>query len=147
VLRSSRACRSPNHPTIITAEALKSKLPNFSVAEQTLDLPAERGGGREAARLLPWLLAAWARAEPVVRLAARLPRTGDRAEAGLLLRAAARANPRASCSRIATSCELARRFRRSRFAGDVLAARLPAGVSQLRIYRHVWYPMLRAAKW
>lgn len=80
--------------TVITAEAMKAKIPNFPWPENTLDLPGEikAMGGKLA--ILPWLVAAWVLPNQIYPLLLGLPRIGDRAEAGLLFTSGSSGEPK-----------------------------------------------------
>ena len=70
--------------TVISAEAMREKLPHFPWPERTLDLRAalaEAGGPRA---MLRWFLAAWILPNQWLADRLQLPRLGDRAEAALL---------------------------------------------------------------
>nr|MBP9912465.1 1-acyl-sn-glycerol-3-phosphate acyltransferase [Opitutaceae bacterium] len=70
--------------TVLTAEAVRQKVPQFPWPERTLDLRAEIAamGGKRA--ILPWLAAAWLLPNQWFANLLGLPKIGDRAEAGLL---------------------------------------------------------------
>lgn len=80
--------------TVITADALRAKATGFPWPEHTLDLRAElaAAGGRGA--LLPWLVAAWVLPNQACAALLRLPRAGDRAEAGLLFTSGSAGEPK-----------------------------------------------------
>ncbi|MEX2044487.1 MAG: AMP-binding protein [Opitutus sp.] len=80
--------------TIISAEAMRAKVPNFPWPERTLDLKAEieAAGGKKA--MLPWLLAAWLLPNQWCAGLLGLPRTGDREEAGLLFTSGSSGEPK-----------------------------------------------------
>lgn len=80
--------------TVISADAMRAKLPNFPWPEQTRDLRAEiaAGGGKRA--MLPWLIAAWVLPNQLVARVLGLPRVGDRAEAGLLFTSGSSGEPK-----------------------------------------------------
>ena len=80
--------------TIISAEAMREKLPNFPWPGRTLDLKSEMvaAGGKRA--LLPWLLAAWLLPNQWSAELLGLPKTGDRAEAGLLFTSGSSGEPK-----------------------------------------------------
>ena len=80
--------------TVISAEALRAKLPNFPWPERTLDLKTEMeaAGGKRA--MLPWLLAAWVVPNQWCASLLHLPKTGDREEAGLLFTSGSSGEPK-----------------------------------------------------
>ncbi|MBM3856232.1 MAG: AMP-binding protein, partial [Verrucomicrobia bacterium] len=80
--------------TVITADALRAKVPAFPWPERTLDLAAEiaAAGGKRA--MLPWLLAAWALPNQWCAALLGVPRSGDRAEAGLLFTSGSSGEPK-----------------------------------------------------
>jgi len=80
--------------TVISAEALRAKLPDFPWPARTLDLAGElkAAGGRRA--LLPWFLAAWALPNQVCAALLGLPRRGDREEAGVLFTSGSSGEPK-----------------------------------------------------
>jgi acyl-[acyl-carrier-protein]-phospholipid O-acyltransferase/long-chain-fatty-acid--[acyl-carrier-protein] ligase len=80
--------------TVITADALKPKVPNFPWPEHTLDLTAEIKalGGKRA--ILPWLVAAWLLPNQWCANLLKLPKIGDRAEAGLLFTSGSSGEPK-----------------------------------------------------
>ncbi|MCC6416349.1 MAG: 1-acyl-sn-glycerol-3-phosphate acyltransferase, partial [Opitutaceae bacterium] len=67
--------------TVISADAMKGKVPNFPWPEHTWDLRQTMAtmGGKKA--MLPWLLAAWVLPNQVIPMLLGIPRVGDRAEA------------------------------------------------------------------
>ncbi len=80
--------------TILSAEVVKAKLPNFPWPERTLDLKAEMEacGGKRA--MLPWLLAAWVLPNQWCASMLGLPRRGDREEASLLFTSGSSGEPK-----------------------------------------------------
>ncbi|MSU69790.1 MAG: AMP-dependent synthetase [Opitutaceae bacterium] len=80
--------------TIITADAMRAKLPGFPWVEDTRDLRTEiaAGGGKRA--LLAWLLAAWVLPNQWLPRLLGLPRTGDREEAALLFTSGSSGEPK-----------------------------------------------------
>jgi acyl-[acyl-carrier-protein]-phospholipid O-acyltransferase/long-chain-fatty-acid--[acyl-carrier-protein] ligase len=80
--------------TVISADAMRAKFPAFPWPERTLDLKSEldRAGGRRA--MLPWLVAAWLLPNQWVADLLRLPRRGDRTEAGLLFTSGTSGEPK-----------------------------------------------------
>ena len=80
--------------TVISAEAMREKLPAFPWPERTLDLRAEIAalGGKKA--ILPWLIAAWLLPNQIFANLMGLPKVGDRAEAGLLFTSGSAGEPK-----------------------------------------------------
>ena len=80
--------------TIISAEAMRAKLPQFPWLDRTLDLKSEiaAAGGKRA--MLPWLMAAWLLPNQWCADLLNLPRVGDRAEAGLLFTSGSSGEPK-----------------------------------------------------
>ena len=80
--------------TVLTADAMRAKLPAFPWPERTLDLRAEleAAGGQRA--MLPWLLAAWLLPNQWCASLLGLPLRGDRAEAGLLFTSGSSGEPK-----------------------------------------------------
>ncbi len=80
--------------TILSADAVRTRLTNFPWLERTLDLKAEieACGGKRA--ILPWLLAGWILPNQWCANLLRLPRRGDREEAGLLFTSGSSGEPK-----------------------------------------------------
>lgn len=80
--------------TVISAAAMRAKVPGFPWPEATLDLKDELAamGGKRA--VLPWLAAAWLLPNQAIPFLLGLPRTGDRAEAGLLFTSGSAGEPK-----------------------------------------------------
>jgi acyl-[acyl-carrier-protein]-phospholipid O-acyltransferase/long-chain-fatty-acid--[acyl-carrier-protein] ligase len=80
--------------TVITADAMRAKIPNFPFPENTLDLKRtiEAAGGKKA--ILPWLLAAFLLPNQWIADLLGLPRTGDNEEAGLLFTSGSSGEPK-----------------------------------------------------
>jgi acyl-[acyl-carrier-protein]-phospholipid O-acyltransferase/long-chain-fatty-acid--[acyl-carrier-protein] ligase len=80
--------------TVLSADAVRTKLPNFPWPERTLDLKGEieACGGKRA--LLPWMLAAWLLPNQICADLLGLPRRGDREEAGLLFTSGSSGEPK-----------------------------------------------------
>jgi len=93
--QSAQAClRAGGIVTVISADAMKAKLPSFPWPANTLDLRSEidAAGGRKA--MLPWLVAAWLLPNQWVAALVGLPRIGDRTEAGLLFTSGSAGEPK-----------------------------------------------------
>ncbi len=80
--------------TVITAGAMRSKIPHFPFPPHTLDLKEELTamGGKRA--IFPWLLAAWLLPNQWMANLLELPREGDREEAGLLFTSGSSGEPK-----------------------------------------------------
>lgn len=80
--------------TVISADAMRAKVPDFPWPERTLDLRQEIAamGGKRA--VLPWLVAAWVLPNQWMADVLRLPCIGDRAEAGLLFTSGSAGEPK-----------------------------------------------------
>ena len=80
--------------TVISAEAMRAKVPNFPWPERTLDLKTEieAAGGKRA--LLPWIAAAWLLPNQWCASLLGLPKQGDREEAGLLFTSGSSGEPK-----------------------------------------------------
>lgn len=80
--------------TVISANAMKPKIPNFPWPERTIDLKSEIElmGGKKA--ILPWFLAAWILPNQFIPAMLGLPKVGDRAEAGLLFTSGSSGEPK-----------------------------------------------------
>ncbi|MFA6959789.1 MAG: AMP-binding protein [Opitutaceae bacterium] len=80
--------------TIITADAVRSKVPAFPWPEHTLDLTATFAGIGGKRALLPWLVAAWVLPNQWLPRLLGLAKRGDRAEAGLLFTSGSSGEPK-----------------------------------------------------
>ena len=80
--------------TIITADAMRAKIPNFPFPEDTRDLKAEIDAMGGTRAILPWLLAVWVLPNQWFATLLGLPRDGDRAEAGLLFTSGSSGEPK-----------------------------------------------------
>ncbi len=133
--------------TIISADAVRAKVPAFPWPESTLDLTAtiKAIGGKRA--LLPWLLAAWLLPNQLLPRLLGLPKRGDRAEAGLLFTSGSSGEPKgvvlthrnilANCWQFSTL---------SIFPTDsVMLSCLPVFHS-FGFTVNMWYPLLRGCR-
>jgi len=91
---SESSLRASGVNTIISADAVRAKVPAFPWPERTLDLSTtiKEIGGKRA--LLPWLLAAWLLPNQLLPRLLGLPKHGDRAEAGLLFTSGSSGEPK-----------------------------------------------------
>jgi acyl-[acyl-carrier-protein]-phospholipid O-acyltransferase / long-chain-fatty-acid--[acyl-carrier-protein] ligase len=80
--------------TVVSADAVRAKVPNFPWPDRTLDLKSEMeaAGGKRA--MLPWLLAAWLLPNQWCASLLGLPKVGDREEAGLLFTSGSSGEPK-----------------------------------------------------
>ncbi len=80
--------------TVITADAVKAKVPQFPWPEQTLDFRdlMTAAGGKQA--ILPWVIAAWVLPNQLIASLLDLPKRGDHEEAGLLFTSGSSGEPK-----------------------------------------------------
>jgi len=133
--------------TVISAEAMRAKIPGFPWPERTLDLATEikAAGGKRA--VLPWLAAAWLLPNQWCAALLGLPRQGDRTEAGLLFTSGSSGEPKgvvlthrnilANCAQISSLSILP--------ADASLLGCLPVFHS-FGFTVTLWYPMLRGLR-
>jgi acyl-[acyl-carrier-protein]-phospholipid O-acyltransferase/long-chain-fatty-acid--[acyl-carrier-protein] ligase len=133
--------------TVITADAMRAKVPNFPFPENTLDLKKtiEAAGGKKA--IVPWLLAAWLLPNQWIANLLNLPKEGDHEEAALLFTSGSSGEPKgvvlthrnifANCAQISSLSILP--------DTAVLMACLPVFHS-FGFTVTLWYPMLRGCK-
>jgi acyl-[acyl-carrier-protein]-phospholipid O-acyltransferase/long-chain-fatty-acid--[acyl-carrier-protein] ligase len=133
--------------TVLSAEAMRARIPEFPWPERVLDLPAEiaAAGGRRA--LLGWLAAAWLLPGGRVADLLGLPRTGGDEEAALLFTSGSAGEPRgvvlthrnllANCAQFAMTSLCPPRV--------VLLGCLPVFHS-FGFTVTLWYPLLRGCR-
>lgn len=80
--------------TVITAAAMRERLPEFPWPESTLDLRAEIAAAGGPWAMLPWLGAAWLLPNQWVAALFRLPSESDDAEAALLFTSGSAGDPK-----------------------------------------------------
>ena len=133
--------------TVISADVLRAKVPNFPWPERTLDLASTIAamGGKKA--VFPWLAAAWLLPNQWFANLLGLPKVGDRAEAGLLFTSGSSGEPKgvalshrnilANCSQISSLSILPE--------SASLVGCLPLFHS-MGFTVTLWYPMIRGCK-
>ena len=133
--------------TVISAEAMKAKLPAFPWPADTLDLRREiaAAGGKRA--ILPWLIAAWLLPNQWFPSLVGVPKHGDREEAGLLFTSGSSGEPKgvvlthrnllANCAQISSMSILPR--------SCTLLGCLPLFHS-FGFTVTLWYPLLRGCR-
>ena len=133
--------------TVISADAVRQKVPAFPWPERTLDLRAEIAamGGKKA--ILPWLVAAWILPNQWIANLLDLPHIGDRAEAGLLFTSGSSGEPKgvalshrnilANCAQISSLSILPQ--------SSSLLGCLPLFHS-MGFTVTLWYPMIRGCR-
>ena len=132
--------------TVLTAEAVQKKVPNFPWPEHTLDLKQEiLAVGKPA--ILKWLLAAWLLPGKVIANLLGLPHVGDIAEAGLLFTSGTAGEPKgvplthrnilANCAQISSTGILPKE--------KSLLGCLPIFHS-MGFTATLWYPILRGCQ-
>ncbi len=80
--------------TVISADALRAKIPDFPWPERTLDLGKTLTETVGKGAMLPWFVAAWVLPNQMVARLLGLPKHGDRAEAGLLFTSGSSGEPK-----------------------------------------------------
>lgn len=133
--------------TVISAEAMRAKIPQFPFPDDTRDLrkEIEAAGGKRA--LLPWLAAAWVLPNQWLADLLGLSRMGDREEAALLFTSGSSGEPKgvvlshrnilANCAQISSLSILPRSAR--------LVGCLPVFHS-FGFTVTLWYPILRGCR-
>lgn len=133
--------------TILSADAVKAKFPQFPWPEDTRDLKNEimACGGKKA--ILPWLLAVWLLPNQLFPKLLKLPKNGDSEEASLLFTSGSSGEPKgvplthrnllANCTQVSSTSIL-------QDSGTLLAC-LPVFHS-FGCTVTIWYPILRGCK-
>ncbi|MBS0664491.1 MAG: AMP-binding protein [Verrucomicrobia bacterium] len=133
--------------TVISADLVRQKVPNFPWPDRTLDLRREIEvmGGKRA--ILPWLVAAWILPNQWFATLLGLPQVGDRAEAGLLFTSGSSGEPKgvalshrnilANCSQISSLSILPQ--------SSSLLGCLPLFHS-MGFTVTLWYPLIRGCR-
>jgi acyl-[acyl-carrier-protein]-phospholipid O-acyltransferase/long-chain-fatty-acid--[acyl-carrier-protein] ligase len=133
--------------TVLTAEAMRARVPDFPWPERVLDLPTEIAAAGGPRAIVGWLVAVWLL--PGFWIADRigLPRIGGDEEAALLFTSGSAGEPRgvvlthrnllANCSQFAMLCILPQR--------TVLLGCLPIFHS-FGFTVTLWYPLLRGCR-
>ena len=133
--------------TVITADAMRTKVPNFPFPENTLDLTKLIAAAGGKAAILPWLAAAWLLPNQWVARLLGLPRYGDNDEAALLFTSGSSGEPKgvvlthrnilSNCAQISSLSILP--------DSAVLMACLPVFHS-FGFTVTLWYPLLRGCQ-
>lgn len=133
--------------TVITADAVRTKFPNFPWPTRTLDLATEitAAGGRR--KIFLWLIAVWVLPNQWVASLLRTPKEGDRQEAALLFTSGSVGEPKgvilthrnilANCAQVSSLSILPR--------DCTLLACLPLFHS-FGFTVTLWYPLLRGCR-
>ncbi|RRJ97097.1 AMP-dependent synthetase [Opitutaceae bacterium TAV4] len=133
--------------TIITADAMRARLPKFPWTNNTLDFVAliKSSGGARA--ILPWLVAAWIAPNKWIALLLGLPRHGNNAEAGLLFTSGSSGEPK--CVIYSHRNILANCWQISSLSVLPDSTRLLASLPLFHSFGFtvtLWYPMLRGCR-
>jgi acyl-[acyl-carrier-protein]-phospholipid O-acyltransferase/long-chain-fatty-acid--[acyl-carrier-protein] ligase len=145
---ATEAClRLSGAKTVLTAGAVRAKVPDFPWPELTLDLAEtiRLTGGKRA--LLPWLLAAWLLPNQALPWLLGLPRLGNRTEAGLLFTSGSSGAPKGvaySHRNILANCW--------QFSTTSIFPPTAVMLSCLPVFHsfgftvNMWYPLLRGCR-
>lgn len=80
--------------TVLSADVLRARLPEYPWPERTLDLRAEMAAAGGKAGLVPWLLACWVLPNPWAARILGVPRDGGDRELALLFTSGSAGNPK-----------------------------------------------------
>jgi acyl-[acyl-carrier-protein]-phospholipid O-acyltransferase/long-chain-fatty-acid--[acyl-carrier-protein] ligase len=133
--------------TVLTAEAMRVRVPDFPWPERVLDLPTEIAAAGGPRAIVGWLVAVWLLPRSWIADRIGLPRAGGDEEAALLFTSGSAGEPRgvvlthrnllANCSQFAMLCILPQR--------TVLLGCLPIFHS-FGFTVTLWYPLLRGCR-
>jgi acyl-[acyl-carrier-protein]-phospholipid O-acyltransferase/long-chain-fatty-acid--[acyl-carrier-protein] ligase len=133
--------------TVLTAEAMRTRVPDFPWPERVLDLPAEIAAAGGPRAVLGWLTVAWLLPRSWTANLIGLPHAGGDEEAALLFTSGSAGEPRgvvlthrnllANCSQFAMLCVLAKE--------TVLLGCLPIFHS-FGFTVTLWYPLLQGCR-
>ncbi len=144
---SESSMRMSEVKTVISADIIRAKVPDFPWSEHTLDLAktmAQLGGKRA---LLPWVLAAWILPNQWVARLLGLPKRGDREEAGLLFTSGSSGEPKGvvlSHRNVLANCW--------QFSSLSILPQSAIMLSCLPVFHsfgftvNLWYPLLRGCR-
>jgi len=134
--------------TVLTAEALRARLPDFPWPARTVDLRAEIAAAGGPRALLPWIAAAWVLPSRWVAALVGAPRVGGGREAALLFTSGSGGDPKgvvlshrnllANCAQISSLSIL------PQYSGVMLGC-LPVFHSFGFTFT-MWYPLLRGCR-
>jgi acyl-[acyl-carrier-protein]-phospholipid O-acyltransferase/long-chain-fatty-acid--[acyl-carrier-protein] ligase len=133
--------------TVLSAEAMRERLPEFPWPDRTLDLRVEIKAALAGGAALPWLAAVWLLPNQWIPGLMGLPRTGDRAEAALLFTSGSAGEPKgvvlthrnilSNCAQISSLSVLPRNC--------TMLGCLPLFHS-FGFLVTIWYPLLRGCR-